>query len=171
MAEFLSRPLYAHLAHNSDEGPRESPVWFDWDGEAIWIIGGASFPANLKRDPRCALGIVDWDATTGLSHHVGMRGRAEVLPFELARASSAFRRYLGPDEGDWDPRFDYSVIGEEAGPTMVRFTPQTVVVRDQSYKPTQWARGAELRRPAPDLTNGPGGISNSMLPTSSSNNA
>src|SRR5882724_8595890 len=61
LAEFLSRPLYAHLAHNSNEGPRESPVWFDWDGEAIWIIGGASFPANLKRDPRCALGIVDWD--------------------------------------------------------------------------------------------------------------
>ena len=100
-----------------------------------------------------------------------MRGRAEVLPFELARASSAFRRYLGPDEGDWDPRFDYSVIGEEAGPTMVRFTHEMVVVRDQAYKPTQWARGAELRRPAPDLTNGPGGISNSMLPTSSSNSA
>lgn len=92
LAEFLSRPLYAHLAHNSDEGPRESPVWFHWDGEAIWIIGGASFPANLKRDPRCALGIVDWDPATGLSHHVGMRGRAEVLPFDPARARTVFRR-------------------------------------------------------------------------------
>ncbi len=122
--------------------PRESPVWFYWDGEAIWIIGGASFPANLKRDPRCALGIVDWDPTTGLSHHVGMRGRVEVLPFDPATARNVFRRYLGPDEGDWDPRFDYSVTGEAAGLTMVRFTPETVVVRDQSYKPTQWARAA-----------------------------
>jgi hypothetical protein len=103
LAEFLSRPLYAHLAHNSDEGPRESPVWFYWDGEVIWIIGGASFPENLKRDPRCALGIVDWDPTTGLSHHVGMRGRAEVLPFDPAKARSVFQRYLGPDEADWDP--------------------------------------------------------------------
>ena len=51
LEEFLARPLYAHLAHNSDQGPRESPVWFHWDGRAVWIIGGTSFPANLKRDP------------------------------------------------------------------------------------------------------------------------
>ena len=25
--EFLSRPLFAHLAHNTEQGPRESPVW------------------------------------------------------------------------------------------------------------------------------------------------
>src|SRR5262245_17368081 len=79
--EFLSRPLYAHLAHNSADGPRESPVWFHRDGAAVWIIGGTSFPTNLKRDPRCALGIVDWDSATGLSQHLGLRGRAEVLPY------------------------------------------------------------------------------------------
>jgi hypothetical protein len=26
--EHLARPLYAHLAHSSENGPRESPVWF-----------------------------------------------------------------------------------------------------------------------------------------------
>jgi len=149
LEEFLSRPLYAHLAHNSDRGPRESPVWFHWDGRAVWIIGGTSFPANLKRDPRCALGIVDWDPATGLSHHVGMRGQAEVLPFDRAMAKTIFRRYFGPDEGDWDPRFDYAATGEESGLTMVRFTPETVVVRDQSYKPTRWARQERLRRQQP----------------------
>ena len=147
--EFLSRPLYAHLAHSSEHGPRESPVWFHWDGQAIWIIGGASFPANLKRDPRCALGIVDWEPATGRSHHVGMRGIAEVLPFDRAMAKTIFRKYFGPDQGDWDPRFDYEATGEEAGLTMVRFTPETVVVRDQSYKPTRWARQEALRRPHP----------------------
>src|SRR5688500_13794133 len=76
-----SRPLYAHLARPSDDGPRESPVWFHWDGQAIWIIGGTTVPAYWKRDPRCARGIVDWGPATGLSHHVGFRGRAEVLPF------------------------------------------------------------------------------------------
>jgi hypothetical protein len=145
--EFLSRPLYAHLAHTSEQGPRESPVWFLWDGKAIWIIGGTSFPANLKRDPRCALGIVDWDPATGLSHHVGMRGRAEVLPFDQAMCKAIFRRYFGPDEAEWDPRFDYSSTGEEANLTMVRFTPETVVVRDQSYKPTRWAQQAGRLRP------------------------
>jgi hypothetical protein len=137
--EFLSRPLYAHLAHACDQGPRESPVWFHWDGEAIWIIGGSSFPANLKRDPRCALGIVDWDPATGLSQHVGFRGRAEVLPFDRAMARTIFRRYFGPDESDWDRRFD-DVFAEETGLEMVRIIPETVVMRDQSYKPTLFTR-------------------------------
>lgn len=137
--EFLSRPLYAHLAHNSADGPRESPVWFHWDGAAIWIIGGTSFPANLKRDPRCAIGIVDWGPATGLSQHVGLRGTAEVLPYDVAMARTIFRRYFGPDEEDWDRRFD-DTFTEECGLEMVRFTPETVVVRDQSYRPTRWAR-------------------------------
>src|SRR5262249_53764948 len=67
LAESLSRPLYAHLAHSAGGEPRESPVWFHWDGQAVWIIGGTSFPTNLKREPRCALGIVDWDPATGKS--------------------------------------------------------------------------------------------------------
>jgi hypothetical protein len=137
--EFLSRPLYAHLAHASAEGPRESPVWFHWDGASIWIIGGTTFPANLKRQPRCALGIVDWDPATGRSHHVGMRGRAEVVPHDPAMARTIFRRYFGPDEADWDRRFD-DVFTDGSGLEMVRFTPETVVLRDQSYKPTAWAR-------------------------------
>jgi hypothetical protein len=131
--EFLSRPLYAHLATSSEHGPRESPVWFHWDGSYLWIIGGTSFPEYLKRDPRCALGIVDWDPATGRSHHVGVRGRADVLPFDPAMARTIFRRYFGPDEADWDRRFD-DVLSGASGVEMVRITPETVVVRDQSYK-------------------------------------
>src|SRR5207244_2177988 len=85
-------------ARPSGHGPRESPVWFHWDGSAVWVVGGESFPANLKRDPRCALGIVDWDPTTGRCHHVGMRGTAEVLPLDPVMARTIFRRYFGPDE-------------------------------------------------------------------------
>ncbi len=134
LAEFLSRPLYAHLATHPEDGPRESPVWFHWDGSVFWIIGGTSFPQNLKRDPRCALGIVDWDRLTGLSQHVGVRGRAEVLPFDLAIVKTIFRRYFGPNESQWDHRFD-DVLRGDAGVEMVRITPETVVMRDQSYQP------------------------------------
>lgn len=137
--EFLSRPLFAHLAHDSGHGPRESPVWFHWDGTAIWILGGESFPANLKRDPRCAIGIVDWNPATGRCHHAGMRGRAEVLPFDVTIARTIFRRYFGPDESDWDTRFA-DLFADSAKVEMVRFTPDTVVVRDQSYRPTRWAQ-------------------------------
>lgn len=139
LEEFLSRPLYAHLAHNSEQGTRESPVWFHWDGQTFWIIGGASFPTNLKRDPRCALGIVDWELATGRSHHVGVRGQAEVLPFNAVMAKTIFRRYFGPREEDWDRRFA-DVFTGELGLEMVRIIPETLVVRDQSYQPTAWAR-------------------------------
>jgi hypothetical protein len=113
-------------------------VWFHWDGRAVWVIGGSSFPANLRREPRCAVGIVDFDPVTGLCQHVGMRGTAEVLAFDLDVARAIFRRYMGPDEADWDPRFS-AVFDGSAGLELVRFTPETVVVRDQSYRPTRWA--------------------------------
>lgn len=139
LEEFLARPLYAHLAHSGDDGPRESPVWFAWDGRAFWIIGGASFPKNLRRDPRCALGIVDWDLATGRSQHVGVRGRAEVVPFDAGVARAIFGKYFGPDEAEWDPRFD-DVLSGDVALDLVRIAPETVVVRDQSYRPTRWAR-------------------------------
>lgn len=147
--EFLGRPLYAHLAHSSAHGPRESPVWFHWDGVALWIIGGTSFPENLRRDPRCAVGIVDWDPATGLSQHVGLRGRADVLPFDVPMARTIFRRYFGPDEREWDSRFD-DVFDGSVKLELVRFVPETVVMRDQSYRPTTWARQHKPGRgPAP----------------------
>ncbi len=37
--EFLARPLFAHLATVVDGSPRESPVWFLWEHNALWIIG------------------------------------------------------------------------------------------------------------------------------------
>jgi SAM-dependent methyltransferase len=147
--EFLARPLYAHLAVSSENGARESPVWFHWDGIALWIIGGTSFPRNLKRDPRSAIGIVDWNRHTGLSQHVGLRGRAEVLPFDADMARTIFRRYFGPDEGQWDPRFAFT---GEPDLEMVRFIPETVVLRDQSYRvprnPTPGARAGWAGQPA-----------------------
>jgi malonyl-CoA O-methyltransferase len=146
LGEFLTRPLYAHLAHQSEQGPRESPVWFNWDGTHVWIIGGTTFPTNLKRDPRCALGIVDWEPAAGRSHHVGLRGTAEVLPFDPAVARTVFRKYFGPDEAAWDRRFD-DVFSGEADLELVRFTPESVVVRDQSYRPTPWAQRGGLAPP------------------------
>jgi hypothetical protein len=130
--EFLSRRLFAHLSTASEHGPRESPVWFLWEGGAVWIIGGETFPQNLRREPRCAIGFVDFDPDSGMLHHVGMRGTAAVLPFDPEIARRIFRKYCGPEE-DWDPRFDDIRTGPCDLP-MVRFTPETVVLRDQSYR-------------------------------------
>ena len=67
--------------------------------------------------------------------HVGVRGRATVEPHDPARAKRLLRRYLGPDEDQWDEeRFpDPETWGDRM--VFVRVEPETVVARDQSYVP------------------------------------
>lgn len=133
--EVLARPLFAHLATASPGGPRESPVWFRWEDRALWIVGNEetdTFPARVERDPRVAVGIVDFDRESGRVHHVGVRGRASVEPFDRGRARRLLANYLGDDESAWDTRF--RGVLEDPGPyVFVRVAPDSVVVRDQSY--------------------------------------
>jgi len=131
--EFLARPLFAHLATASEDGARESPVWFLWEDEAVWFIGNErdSFPQRIRKDGRCAVGIVDFDLKKGFLRHVGMRGNAEVVPLDKERLYRLLRRYLGGDETKWNPRFRAAVI--EGLDLMVKFTPTSIVARDQSY--------------------------------------
>jgi len=134
MDELLARPLFAHLATLSDRGPRESPVWFLWEEESLWIIGNYradTFPARIEREPRCAIGIVDFDRTKGLVQHVGFRGRARVEPHDEERMKRLLRRYLGEELSQWDARF--VEILYDADYVFVCFEPETAVVRDQSY--------------------------------------
>lgn len=131
---FLLRPLFAHLATASEDGPRDSPVWFLWEDGALWIIGNEktdTFPKRIQKDPRCAVGIVDFDLETDLVEHVGMRGRATLEVCEAERARALLRRYLGDDESTWDTRFRAALIDTDS--VLVKFEPQTVVVRDVSY--------------------------------------
>jgi len=134
LAELLSRPLFAHLATASEHGPRESPVWFLWEGGALWIIGNYktdTFPKRIEREPRCAVGVVDFDAASGLVQHVGLRGRASLTPHDPARMERLLGRYMGERDA-WDARF--VEILDDADYIFVRFEPETVVVRDQSYE-------------------------------------
>ena len=134
MNEILSRPLFAHLATQSAEGPRESPVWFLWEGDALWIIGNYetdSFPKRIEVEPRCAIGIVDYDAATGLVQHVGFRGRAQLQPHDPDRMTRLLSRYMGAI-ANWDARF--VKILDDTDYIFIRFEPDTAVVRDQSYE-------------------------------------
>jgi hypothetical protein len=130
---FLQRPLFAHLATSSEDGPRDSPVWFLWEDNAIWLIGNHrdSFPKRIRRDPRCAIGIVDFNLEKGFLQHLGMRGKAEVVPMDRARLHRLLARYLGDDETCWNQWFKEHVI--DGLDLMVRFEPESIVTRDQSY--------------------------------------
>ncbi|PZD93114.1 pyridoxamine 5'-phosphate oxidase family protein [Paenibacillus sambharensis] len=131
---FLQQPLFAHLSTLSDEGPRDSPVWLDWDGTHIWIIGNAndSFPRRIREHPSCAIGIIDYDQRSGKVLHAGFRGQAVVKEFDLAIARRLLAKYLGSDESSWDVRFQ----NLDSSNVLICFTPETVVVRDQSYVPS-----------------------------------
>lgn len=132
--DLLARPLFAHLATTSVSGPRESPVWFLWEDEALWIIGNYetdSFPKRINRDPRCAFGIINFDASRGMVQHAGFRGRAWLDGYDRDRVGRLLRRYLGQEE-DWDARF--AEILDDRDYVFVRFVAETVVVRDQSYE-------------------------------------
>lgn len=134
LEEFLSRPLFAHLATNSECGPRDSPVWFLWRDGAVWIVGNPrenSFQHRIARDPRCAVGIVYFDENSGTVQHVGFRGRAAIEPFDSETARQLFAKYLDDEEDSWDARFRESL--EDPDAFLVRFSPETAVVRDQSY--------------------------------------
>jgi hypothetical protein len=144
LGEFLSRPLLAHLATASHKGPCESPVWFLWENGAIWILASRktdTFPARLGRDPRCAIGIVDFDLATGLVQHVGFRGRATVEELDAQREKRLLARYLGAEEGRWDSRFRESLGDAES--VFVRFEPETAVARDVSYLPSKGPKGSD----------------------------
>lgn len=134
LEEILARPLFAHLATASESGVRESPVWFLWEGEELWIIGNRktdTFPARIEREPRCAVGVVDFHISTGLVRHVGFRGEAVVQPHDAVKAKRLLNRYLGNEQEQWDARF-VQVLGNTDF-VLVRFVPETAVVRDQSY--------------------------------------
>jgi hypothetical protein len=132
---FLERPLFCHVATNSAAGPRNSPLWFLWEEGTVWIIGDETtdtFPARIRDDPRCAISMIDFDRSTGLVEHVGMRGKASIQPFDQERARKLLKRYLGEYEPAWDKRFQRTL--EEQTGLLVRFEPETVVVRDVSYE-------------------------------------
>src|SRR5262249_28742413 len=130
LLEFLTRPLFAHLATASLDGPRETPVWFLWEDGAIWFIGDRkndSFPHRIESDPRCAVGIVDFNKESGLMQHVGLRGQASIEPLELERAKRLLYRYLGEDQQRWPQRYIH--VLENPGSLFVRFEPEIAVAR------------------------------------------
>lgn len=133
---FLARPLFCFLATASPEGPRVSPLWYLWEDRALWIAVNPerkSYPDRIEQDPRTAVAVVDFDAHRGLVQHVGMRGHASLEEFDPDRARRLFRRYLGPEQR-WDGRF-HGVFDRGDRYRLVRFEPETVVARDQSYAP------------------------------------
>jgi SAM-dependent methyltransferase len=128
----LAKPLFAHLATCGQAGPCETPLWFLWEDEALWMIAGSSsgFVKRLRNDARAAIGIVDFDLERGFLRHLGFRGSATIEPMDGERRTRLVRRYLG-SEDQWSPWFRQAIVDRQD--VLIRFIPETAVARDQSY--------------------------------------
>jgi Pyridoxamine 5'-phosphate oxidase len=133
VTEVLAKPLMAHLASHSAAGPRDSPLWFLWEEEAIWLIGRTqdSFVQRLRLEPRCAVGVVDFDVGRGVLRHVGIRGTAEIQSMCEQRLQRLLRRYLGDDMTLWNAWFVAHVV--EPLDAMIRVIPHSIVANNYSY--------------------------------------
>lgn len=132
----LDRPLFCFLAMTDDGAPRISPLWYLWEDESVWIIGDTrekTYVERIQQNPRTALAVLDFDPTTGLVQHIGMRGETVLEPYDHDRGRRLFRRYLGQDQSEWDQAF-VDLDDDRWG--FLRFDPDTVVARDQSFAPS-----------------------------------
>ncbi|HYB47126.1 MAG TPA: pyridoxamine 5'-phosphate oxidase family protein [Streptosporangiaceae bacterium] len=77
---FLGEQRTCRVATGGSAGPHVSPVWFVWDGQALWVysLTRSQRWANLSRDPRVAV-----VADAGHHYHelrgVEMEGEAAVV--------------------------------------------------------------------------------------------
>jgi len=72
----LNRRNFAHLSTLGSEGaPQNAPVWIAVEGDRIVFASGEGTlkVKNLRRDPRCAISVVDYDNPY---EEVQIRGKA-----------------------------------------------------------------------------------------------
>lgn len=128
---FLARPLVARVATIAPSGaPTVRPVWFLWEDGFLWWLTGAYavLARHLEQESRVSVVIDTCDLERLEFLQVIMRGRAEVVPYDHARAKRKLRRYLGEDETTWHS--DFTDFGDDA--RLVRLTPERTVVKDLS---------------------------------------
>ncbi|MEV7569183.1 pyridoxamine 5'-phosphate oxidase family protein [Streptomyces tanashiensis] len=106
------RDIWVSTAH-PDHGPHQVPLWFLWDGRAVWMCTGADSATarNARREPRVRLALPD------ALDVVLVQGEATCYPAtEVPEdAADAFAGKFG-----WDPRT------EETPYLYVRVAPRTV---------------------------------------------
>jgi hypothetical protein len=112
---FLAEERTCRVATSSATGPHLTPLWFVWDGKALWISSLVKSQrwADIARDPRVAI-LVDAGREYRELRGVELRGQLEPVgeiprtgvpdpeldAVELLHA----RKYTGRDEKHYDGR-------------------------------------------------------------------
>ena len=77
---FLGEQRTCRFATTGPDGPHVAPVWFVWDGQAIWVysLTRSQRWANVSRDPRVAVVVDDGHHYHEL-HGVEIEGQATIV--------------------------------------------------------------------------------------------
>jgi PPOX class probable F420-dependent enzyme len=80
LASFLGEQRTCRFATTGPDGPHVAPVWFVWDGQALWVysLTRSQRWANLARDPRVAVVVDDGHHYHEL-HGVEIEGEAVIV--------------------------------------------------------------------------------------------
>jgi hypothetical protein len=108
-------------------------MWFDWDGESLWMETGFGFQKhkNLMVNPACVVAV---DTTEGGLRFKGaiLEGSAELItePEEFVRetATRIYRKYLG-EEGITAPTPQEMIHSPHA---IIRLRPTRIQTWDQT---------------------------------------
>ena len=105
LTSFLGEQHTCRFATTGPDGPHVAPVWFVWDGQAIWVysLTRSQRWANVSRDPRVAVVVDDGHHYHEL-HGVEIEGQATVDRAGAAnrpgrRGRARARRARTPDGG------------------------------------------------------------------------
>ncbi|MFF0223889.1 pyridoxamine 5'-phosphate oxidase family protein [Streptomyces sp. NPDC004629] len=106
------RDIWLATAH-PEHGPHQVPLWFSWDGQAVWVCTGAASATvrNVRAEPRVRLALPDsFDV-------VLLLGEARCFSDQdvPAQAADRFAEKFG-----WDPR------AEDDAFVYLRVVPRTV---------------------------------------------
>ncbi|MEM6306063.1 MAG: pyridoxamine 5'-phosphate oxidase family protein [Pseudomonadota bacterium] len=132
----LQKPLMATLGTIAADGsPRTAPVWYHWEADALHMLGSdtGSSSQRILADPRVSVEITDYDNAAGRLLHLGLRGRAEIIPMDGDLFRRLLDRYLGARE-TWNAWFidTIAAIDDPSG-RLIRLVPQSVFTNNVSY--------------------------------------
>ncbi len=120
VAELIEAKNFAHVGTIRKDGtPHLLPAWVDHEGDTIVLNSaeGRAWPANLRRDPRVTINVMNLENPY---EHVEIRGRLVEDTQEGAdeHINKMSKKYLGQDE------YPFRAPGEQR--IVLRIEPESV---------------------------------------------
>jgi hypothetical protein len=97
LTAFLTSERTCRVATSSSQGPHNTPLWFVWDGTALWLTSLVRSQrwADLGRDPRVSV-LVDAGEAYNELRGAELQGKVEIVG-EVPRTGEPNPELTGPE--------------------------------------------------------------------------